>query len=588
MNKETLSTFLTFTILIAGALFLRLYGLNDYYWSEDEAWHLVVASQPTWLDVIKYCLREEVHPPLSFLLWHFALQISHNDIWLRFTSITPGILLIPSAYIFGRNYIGRAAGLAMAAICAFGVMPVIISQTIRAYSLLMLTLTWLAIFAKKYRDDPQVKHLLYYTLCALAAVLLHYGAAFPILIFGSWLIISAIKDKKRCTLLVILHAFLAAIPLGYAFILSHYYGFAGNYGYYQIIPLNYPFDSLNFIFAFPFGSVPRAIGSTLFLLTIIFAMTQLVCSKKWLLLAIIFIPFFALSFADYFRLYPFSIIYRNNLFLFLSPLILYGSFAQICAEKLPKIFCYESLLALLVTVTSIISFSQNNFFRTSEEIGCFEFNTTKADRKLLMEKLAEKNPPENIIVTPSHKLWDLRLTSSNIHDTILTKNLAKFESDQISLYYTAFPGREKNTTFSTHEYQLFFHDLFAHLKSRGEFKKIKTITFFDSGMACDFWTVIFHPLMIKDPFRLTVFSSQSEQDRFNWFKESYDFGWRLHTSKQVLDKFTFKDGKAACGREILLLTFTPKFVEEEILGKNFTDYRPLYKNIVLKRFEEDE
>jgi len=206
---------LIFLVTIAGALFVRLYGLSEYAFGDDELWHLTVANQENLWQVIKYNFVEEIHPPLSYMIWHLMLQVSHNDLWLRMSGIIPAILLIPSMYLFGQRYIGRAAGYFLALLFAFGAMPVAISQTIRAYSLMMLVLTWAAIFVHKYCFETEAKtrnkFLLFYALTALVAIQLHHAACFTLFALGLVLVFQTFKEKNTKDFFVIaaIHAPLA-------------------------------------------------------------------------------------------------------------------------------------------------------------------------------------------------------------------------------------------------------------------------------------------------------------------------------------------------------------------------------------------
>lgn len=608
-----ISNLITFFIII-GALFVRLYGLSDYTFNDDESWHLVVADQKNLFDVILYNFQQEIHPPLSYVIWHLMLQVSANDLWLRMSSIIPGILLIPSGYYFGRLYIGKAAGWTIASIFAFGILPVTISTTIRAYSPLMLALVWMAIFAYKYSaENFKSKYLVYYSMVALVAIELHHGAAFPLLAFGSSMLLQAFrnKNKKHFVAIALIHFCLAVAVVGYAEILTRHYGLVTNDAYFQwtgnivesLITYWYNFLVLFFFFI----SVAKGFAAIifLFLLAALFLVPiSLFKKKKWMLLHLIFTPIGALCFADGLGYYPFSSTLRNDLFLCISLIILYGYFVQMVYEYAIKIksdlkkfstltfrelvksknlsvslliykvalkllpkskyrISAKPLVALSLTALVAIHFFQNNFFR-SDLPSCIEFSIFKSDKNLLHEKLAQKNTPDNVFVTIQKNIWDMQLMSKNHGQIeIITKNLAKFQNDKMTVYFTAFPAREKNTTAAMIDYQIFFKDLFSHLKSKGEFGQVKSITLFEFGLRVDYMSSVFQPQFIaSDHSEYSIY--QLIRDR-----ERDEVSWAIHSSNQFLDKFFMVPLGAKCGREILILSFTPKFVEDEILARRF-------------------
>ncbi len=582
-QKISVFSAIIFLVIIVGALFVRLYGLGDYAFNDDELWHLTVANQKNLWDVIQYNFVEEIHPPLSYMIWHLMLQVSDNDLWLRMSGIIPAILLIPSIYLFGNRYIGRAAGYFLALIFAFGAVPVGISQVIRAYSLMMLTLTWAAIFVHKYCFETEIKSrnrfLIFYTLSAFLAIELNHAACFVLLSLGSILIFQTFKEKNKKDFFIIaaIHITLAILVVGYAHVLKNYFGFEGNHGYFSVRAWSEYFSRyliifLRFLIADgskgAVGGIVSLLSFTAFFTTIF----ALIRAKKWLLLNLVFIPFLAVMFCDYFRLYPFSPTLRNNLFLFFGIAILYAYFAQICANYFSK-FCQGENLpkALLLTVTILVTvyvFKKNSFRHLMPN--CVEFSVKKSDMNLLQNQLRQKNKSENIFVTVTRNVWKYRLQDGNkSHVTILTKNLAKFENNEITIYFTAFPARESSIVSSMLEYKLFFQDLFNYLGKKGELSKVKYFTFFDSGLSrYEYFSTLLHPPMV-----ISVKDFGDRKIDYKRWQETYEASWAINISKEVLDKFYFHDNKFECGREVTLFSFTPKFVKDEIFSKDFVNWQ---------------
>ena len=590
--------FAAFFIVIVGALFVRIYNIGDYHTNNDEAWHLVVASQKNLWDVIQYNFQNEVHPPLSPIIWHFMLAISDNLLWLRSSSLLAGILVIPSIYLFGSLYIGRSAGFFMAMIVAFTPIVVSLSSSLRAYSILLLAITWEAIFVFRHKEQKS-KSLVGYFFCAFASIQLLHGAAFILLVFGLMLMQQAInqKNKKDFFIIAIMHLFFAFLVIGYGYVLKHHYGFTGNDDYFSPSPIYYLSNFLGVLTFFVLESdfqnwFLEGFKQTC-LFVILIAPFLMIKSRKWQLLHIIFTPIVALIFADIFHFYPFSS-GRVSLFLFLSTLTLCGFGAQVivnyfysfCAKykltrlvslrdilkdksislsltlglitlrtlvlafkieslskkNLSKFFSILAILLLgLITFTISKSFYENDFFR-NDWPSCPEFIITKDYYKKLQQELSKKKSNSNIFITTNTDIWNLILISQNAAKIkYITKNLAEFKNQDLTVYFTSFPERENPNISKISDYKIFFNDLFNYLKSLGEFSKINSITYFDAGLTNDLLSQLFRDQLCKLP-------------KSNIPKLSYDYSFYLQNNKPPY-----------CRKEVLLFSLTPQFIEKEFL-----------------------
>jgi hypothetical protein len=604
--KNKLFAAACFLLIIFCALFVRIYGLSEYAFNDDEMWHLTVASQKNIWELIKYNFAEEIHPPLSYIIWHLMLRVSDNDLWLRMSSIIPGILLIPSIYLFGRLYIGKAAAVFLALLFAFGAVPVTISTTIRAYSLMMLALTWAAIFVHKYRFEIDAKSrnkfLFLYSICGLLAIELNHAACFVLFALGLILIFQTLKEKnkKDFVLIASIHAALMFMVAAYAYVLKAYYGFHGITSFFSTKEfLEYWMRYLVMFLRFFIAGQPQDFAFAVLTLLSFAAFFStpilLIRRKSWLLLHLIFTPLCVVIICDYLKVYPFSATARNNLFLFLGIAITYGVFAQILSEffcrvlKLEKFLknnkCLKWQFCLKITVIFSLFFFcfNNNFFRQVSQ-NCAEFSIKKSDRDLLNEELKKRNNENNIFVTMVRNLWQWRLLDKgNSNIVYITENLARYQNKEITIYFTAFPAIEFSVVSSMMEYQLFFADLFKLLEEEGKLSKVRSFTFFDIGSKVDHISLAFHPQFIKEKQKKPIVTN-SQYAGYKLGQESYDFGWDLSNNpKEVLSRFYSRDVSFECGREIIVFSVTPEFVKGKILNKNFIDWRKfdneeLYKN----------
>ena len=192
-----------------------------------------------------------------------------------------------------------------------------------------------------------------------------------------------------------------------------------------------------------------AIISLLSLAAFIVTPISLIRAKKSVLLHIIFTPLITIILCDHFRIYPFSPTTRNNLFLFLGIAITYAYFVQILAnfynevfKDLPLKIGNKKIILLflrttipLIVIIATIYVTKRNFFRDTNP-GCVEFSIKKSDINLAINELDKRNNANNVFVTVARNIWHYRLQNGDQnHITILTKNLAKFENDKITIYF---------------------------------------------------------------------------------------------------------------------------------------------------------
>ena len=594
LRKYGWSNLALFALVIIGALFVRIAGLGEYEFSDDELWHLSVSNQENLWQLIKYNFIYEIHPPLSYIIWHLALQISDHELWIRMPGIIAGLCLIPSAFLFGKRYIGLYGGYFLAFIFAFSPFLVTMSVVIRAYPFMMLALIWAAIFVHQYCHDSDIsarkKAMIGYGICCFLAIELHHASCFAIASLGFILMYHNIreKNKKDFIIFAIIHGVLLALVLGYVYILKVYFGFEGINGYFSGKEFSqYFLKYVNLFFVFTSVLEKGEVANIVSVLSLVIFLSSpylLIRKRKFLLLNIVFTPLIFLIITDYLGLYPFSSTNRNNLFLILSVSVSYGYFgASVVNATLSRLdndrirlFC--KILGVLLVVASISYFACNHFMRHVYD-NCREFANAKLDRKILNEKIHSLNKTDNIFVTTPRNMWYWKYFhngDSNI--TYISEHLSKFEDQGLVIYFESSPAITHNTMYSMYDYQLFFKDLFSYLQDNDELLSIRSVTFLDIGLNADYLTHNFHPQFIPPRKR---YDSKNDVDNckkdfdFKFRDESYETSWVLNSSDQILERFYYKDIRYSCGREIFILSFTPEFVTDEILNKDFINFRQI-------------
>ena len=328
MNKNTL--FLIF--LICCGSFIRIKELSLYDFSFDDFWHLYIANQDNLLLVLKKNFEVEFHPPLSVILWHFALKISDNQMWLRSFSIVFGLALIPSFYVLGKLFIDRFAGYLLSYLVTFGYVFVVQSAIIRAYIFMIFFLVWMMIFAYRYLQKPKTKYLwLYFGFAFCAAELYHYSCI-AIMFLSSSLFINCYKNKnyEHLKIVILTNLLLLLLKLIYLTILVNLNrdiyvweisDLKENYVVKLIFQiLFFLFISDNYFFsnaAFLYDAL-----NELFLFGFFYLIFKFIKEKKWHMLNMVFLPIIFSILMSHLNIIPHQYIIRRILFLIPNQLII--------------------------------------------------------------------------------------------------------------------------------------------------------------------------------------------------------------------------------------------------------------------------
>ena len=163
------------------AAVLRFWGLGRQGLWYDEA-------QTGWMlrgsfgQMLAGVSHSESTPPVYYALaWCWVRVFGDTREGLRSLSALAGVLTVPLAWASARELLERRAGLTVALLVAVNPLLIWYSQEARAYALYVLTGTlafWLFVRA---RADPTTRRIGLWTVACVAAISVHYFAAFLIL-----------------------------------------------------------------------------------------------------------------------------------------------------------------------------------------------------------------------------------------------------------------------------------------------------------------------------------------------------------------------------------------------------------------------
>jgi hypothetical protein len=142
----------------------------------------------------------EITPPLFFVLAWVTSHIGSAFAWLRLPSLIAGTLTIPTVYALGARTLGRAPGLAAAALATLSPFMLYYSSEARAYALMMLALGLGTLALLRALERGTAAWWAAYTIAAAAALYSHYTAVFYLAMQGVWALV-AHRERWRAIVL---------------------------------------------------------------------------------------------------------------------------------------------------------------------------------------------------------------------------------------------------------------------------------------------------------------------------------------------------------------------------------------------------
>jgi hypothetical protein len=159
----------------AALRFATLTG-QSYWFDEAQASHELHLSFGAMLSSIG---ANEPNPPLYFVVgWLWAKLFGTGEAGLRSLSAIAGTVVIPIAYLCGRELVSRRAGLLAAALAAVSPFMIWYSQEAREYMLFAALCGASLLFFVRARREPTTRRVLLWVLCSALALLTQYFAGF--------------------------------------------------------------------------------------------------------------------------------------------------------------------------------------------------------------------------------------------------------------------------------------------------------------------------------------------------------------------------------------------------------------------------
>ncbi len=162
-------------LVLAAGLVLRLAGLARRSVWFDEAVTSFNAHVP-WVQLLD-AVRQDVHPPLSYALYHLWPLLDAGDFWLRAPSAVLGALAAPLALLWARRIAGEWVGRATGFFVAAAPFQVELAQDARMYGLLLLLVAASLLALDHLLVEANPRWAIWYGALAAAMLYTHYYAA---------------------------------------------------------------------------------------------------------------------------------------------------------------------------------------------------------------------------------------------------------------------------------------------------------------------------------------------------------------------------------------------------------------------------
>jgi len=177
------------------ATVLRLVAVFNFgTYMFDDMFSVHFTSKP--VPEMFYFLKDEVHPPIFYLLLNFWVKIFNgNEITNRILPLIFNIACIPLVYFLGKKILNKWIGILASLFFALSYFQIFTSAEIRMYSLMTflglasLSLFWLIVVEKKKG------FWLLYTLINILTLLTHLGGLFALLTQWLWFFILLCKKQ---------------------------------------------------------------------------------------------------------------------------------------------------------------------------------------------------------------------------------------------------------------------------------------------------------------------------------------------------------------------------------------------------------
>ena len=187
-------------LLLAGGLAVRVMLAYWTFLNPDEAWHYLLAAQPSLASAYRASLTT-AHPPLMILLlyaWHF---LGSSEFWLRVPSVLTGTAFCGMMFLWLDEVFDRTTALLALTLLLFSPPLISLSAEVRQYGLLLFFCSCSLYFLERALRGTSWRCLLVSLVSLYLALLTHYSALLFAFAAGVYGCLRFIETKRASRLL---------------------------------------------------------------------------------------------------------------------------------------------------------------------------------------------------------------------------------------------------------------------------------------------------------------------------------------------------------------------------------------------------
>lgn len=183
-NARIYTKFLLVSLIIG--IILRTYALytNEFWF--DEAFTYFVAKLP--FSPLLEAILIDNNPPLYYLIIHYVLMISHNEIIIRLPSLVLNLATLYFLFKLLNTYINRKVALIATSLFSLSPLAIYLSSTVRLHSLALFLVTLTIWLFLKLINNLNLKNAVLFILFAILGIYSQYYFALLFIPFA-WIVI---------------------------------------------------------------------------------------------------------------------------------------------------------------------------------------------------------------------------------------------------------------------------------------------------------------------------------------------------------------------------------------------------------------
>jgi|GEM_PF-7101179 len=194
MKKLFQNPYFLLLIITAAGAGLRFYHLGyKSLWFDEAVTYWNAQGNPQ--EILQHNATSNSAPPTFTFLMHYISKIGTSEFMLRLIPCIAGILAIPLAFLFFKQFFGPVAALAPTILLTFSAHQIQYSQEVREYSI--TTLFTLLIVYYSYRVAAENKKLnyIFFSIVLCFSLFIQYGLALVIAAACVLIIIEILRNR---------------------------------------------------------------------------------------------------------------------------------------------------------------------------------------------------------------------------------------------------------------------------------------------------------------------------------------------------------------------------------------------------------